>query len=342
MRKQTCLAISCLATLIVLFGLTSTQRVSNVLTQLRDSETLVQRCKDNLVGQIVGKLTTETRPQLNLSQVLQTLPSAPLLLPNMVFTPALRISKGRGHVSTVLGVPTVKRDRQSYLEETLTSLLENMSVEEMADTLIVVFVAETDFHHVTSISILLEEKFSEHLQSGLLEIISPPPQFYPDLTRLEETLGDSMDRVRWRSKQLLDFTFLMMYAMRRGTYYVQLEDDVITKRGFVSTMNQFALKMTAENKPWFIIDFCSLGFIGKMFKTVDLPLLSQFLLMFYKDKPVDWLLIDLLRAKMCRPLENSKNCLRDVWIQHSSSLFQHMGTHSSLSGKLQLLKDKKF
>ena len=36
-----------------------------------------------------------------------------------------------------------------------------MSVEEMADTLIVVFVAETDFHHVTSISILLEEKFSE-------------------------------------------------------------------------------------------------------------------------------------------------------------------------------------
>ena len=62
--------------------------------------------------------------------------------------------------------------------------------------------------------------------------------------------GDSMDRVRWRSKQLLDFTFLMMYAMRRGTYYVQLEDDVITKKGFVSTMNQFALKMTAENKPW--------------------------------------------------------------------------------------------
>ena len=95
-------------------------------------------------------------------------------------------------------------------EETLTSLLENMSVEEMADTLIVVFVAETDFHHVTSISILLEEKFSEvhfelpqmistlvsmqHLQSGLLEIISPPPQFYPDLTRLEETLGNNASK----------------------------------------------------------------------------------------------------------------------------------------------------
>ena len=40
-----------------------------------------------------------------------------------------------------------------------------------------------------------------------------------------------------------------------------------------------------ENISRFIIDFCALGFIGKMFKTVDLPLLSQFLLMFYKDKP---------------------------------------------------------
>ena len=35
----------------------------------------------------------------------------------------------------------------------------------------------------------------------------------------------------------------------------------------------------------FIIDFCALGFIGKMFKTVDLPLIGQFLLIFYKDKP---------------------------------------------------------
>ena len=35
----------------------------------------------------------------------------------------------------------------------------------------------------------------------------------------------------------------------------------------------------------FIIDFCALGFIGKMLKTVDLPLVGQFLLIFYKDKP---------------------------------------------------------
>ena len=59
-----------------------------------------------------------------------------------------------------------------------------------------------------------------------------------------------MDRMTWRSKQALDFAFLMMYAKDRGTYYVQLEDDVITKKGFVSTMKRFALRKTAEKKSW--------------------------------------------------------------------------------------------
>merc|ERR1712192_262604 len=144
------------------------------------------------------------------------------------------------------------------------------------------------------------------------------------------------------AKQSLDFTFLMMYAKDRGTYYVQLEDDVITKNGFVSAMKSFALEKTAENKSWLVIDFCVLGFIGKMFKTVDLPLISQFLLMFYKDKPVDWLLLDLVRTKMCSPYMDPKQCSQDVWIRHHPSLFQHIGTHSSLAGKLQELKDNDF
>ena len=64
-----------------------------------------------------------------------------------------------------------------------------------------------------------------------------------------------MDRVRWRSKQALDFTFLMMYVKDRGMYYVQLEDDVITNNGFVSTMRNFAAEMTAEKKSWWVLLF---------------------------------------------------------------------------------------
>ena len=65
-----------------------------------------------------------------------------------------------------------------------------------------------------------------------MEVISPPSEFYPDLAGLRKTLGkerseddfrfsatkkytkystgDDMERVTWRSKQSLDFSFLMM------------------------------------------------------------------------------------------------------------------------------------
>lgn len=56
--------------------------------------------------------------------------------------PAFVQSKGRTGVSMVLGVPTVKRETQSYLMATLRNLLDRMSVAETADTLIIVLVAE--------------------------------------------------------------------------------------------------------------------------------------------------------------------------------------------------------
>ena len=57
-----------------------------------------------------------------------------------------------------------------------------------------------------------------------------------------------MDRVQWGTKQSLDFAFLMMYVMDRGMYYVQLEHDIITKKGFVTTMKKIASEKTAEKK----------------------------------------------------------------------------------------------
>ncbi len=45
-------------------------------------------------------------------------------------------------VSVVIGIPTIKRERESYLTQTLTSLLDSLNDEEKLDALIVVFVAE--------------------------------------------------------------------------------------------------------------------------------------------------------------------------------------------------------
>ena len=39
-------------------------------------------------------------------------------------------------------------------------------------------------------------RFSTEINSGLVEVIAPPATYYPDLTNLKETFGDSKERVR--------------------------------------------------------------------------------------------------------------------------------------------------
>jgi len=100
------------------------------------------------------------------------------------------------------------------------------------------------------------------MNSGLIEIISPPASFYPNLDDLQLTLNDPLERVKWRTKQNLDYAFLMMYGLGRGTYYVQLEDDILTTKGYITKMVNFALTKSTKKIDWFILDFCQLGFIG--------------------------------------------------------------------------------
>lgn len=122
-----------------------------------------------------------------------------------------------------MGIPTVKREVKSYLIETLHSLIDNLYPEEKLDCVIVVFIGETDIDYVHGVVANLEKEFSKEINSGLLEIISPPESYYPDLRSLKETFGDSKERVRWRTKQNLDYCFLMMYAQEKGTYYIQVK-----------------------------------------------------------------------------------------------------------------------
>ncbi|XP_074847808.1 alpha-1,3-mannosyl-glycoprotein 4-beta-N-acetylglucosaminyltransferase A isoform X3 [Carettochelys insculpta] len=139
--------------------------------------------------------------------------------------PSVQIGLGRTGVSIVMGIPTVKRKVKSYLTETLHSLIDKLSPEEKLDCVMVVFIGETDLDYVHSVVASLEKEFSTEISSGLVEIISPPSAYYPDLTNLRETFGDSKERVRWRTKQNLDYCFLMMYAQKKGTYYIQKHCD---------------------------------------------------------------------------------------------------------------------
>ncbi|NXL41667.1 MGT4B acetylglucosaminyltransferase, partial [Podilymbus podiceps] len=261
------------------------------------------------------------------------------IFPNILF------GQQRTGVSLVMGIPTVKREKQNYLINTLHSLLYELSEEQKNDCVIIIFIAEVSLHEKMRYADRKTKRkfvFPNEIQSGVLEIISPPASYYPDLSNLKKTFGDSEERVRWRTKQNLDYSFLMLYAQPKGTFYLQLEDDIIAKPYYIQSIKGFAAKQSQE---WMILEFSQLGFIGKLFKSEDLPRIVDFFLMFYKDKPVDWLLDHLLWVKVCNPEKDAIHCEKEkakLRIRAKPSLFQHVGIHSSLAGKIQNLKDKDF
>ncbi|XP_061419895.1 alpha-1,3-mannosyl-glycoprotein 4-beta-N-acetylglucosaminyltransferase B-like [Lethenteron reissneri] len=266
-----------------------------------------------------------------------------LLPPGRGLAPAVHLTQGRMGVSVVLGVPTVRRAVQTYLMDTLASLTQELSPNEKRDCLIIVFIAETDLSYVNTVVEQLKKGFQHELDTGLLEVISPPVGYYPDMGSLKQTFGDSLERVRWRTKQNLDFSFLMLHAQPRGRFFVQLEDDIVARPNYLTTMKNFAEQQPSDE--WIILEFSQLGFIGKLFKASDLNPIVEFFLMFHKDKPIDWLLDHFLWVKTCNPEKDAKHCERqkaNLRVRFKPSLFQHVGTHSSLSGKIQKLKDRDF
>uniref|UniRef100_A0A669B1L4 Alpha-1,3-mannosyl-glycoprotein 4-beta-N-acetylglucosaminyltransferase B n=1 Tax=Oreochromis niloticus TaxID=8128 RepID=A0A669B1L4_ORENI len=328
-------------------NLRRSKELNLVLEEIKRAIAEKQALRD--INRTWSSLSEETRLKLwNVSSsknVLQ-LPSIFHHLPHLLnredsLQPAVHLGQGRTGVSIVMGVPSVKREVHSYLTDTLTSLMSELSAAEKDDCVIVVLIAEADQQYASSVADNLN--FPAEIQSGLLEVISPSVHFYPDFSRLRESFGDPKERVRWRTKQNLDYCFLMMYAQSKGTYYVQLEDDIVARPNFFTTMKNFALQQPSED--WMILEFSQLGFIGKMFKSLDLSLIVEFMLMFYKDKPIDWLLDHIMWVKVCNPEKDAKHCDRqkaNLRIRFKPSLFQHVGTHSSLAGKIQKLKDKDF
>uniref|UniRef100_A0A8I6AKR6 Alpha-1,3-mannosyl-glycoprotein 4-beta-N-acetylglucosaminyltransferase B n=1 Tax=Rattus norvegicus TaxID=10116 RepID=A0A8I6AKR6_RAT len=331
-------------------SLKRSKELNLVLEEIKRAVSERQALRDGEGNRTWGRLTEDPRLKpwnvshrhvLHLPTVFHHLPH--LLAKESSLQPAVRVGQGRTGVSVVMGIPSVRREVHSYLTDTLHSLISELSPQEKEDSVIVVLIAETDTQYTSAVTENIKALFPTEIHSGLLEVISPSPHFYPDFSRLRESFGDPKERVRWRTKQNLDYCFLMMYAQSKGIYYVQLEDDIVAKPNYLSTMKNFALQQPSED--WMILEFSQLGFIGKMFKSLDLSLIVEFILMFYRDKPIDWLLDHILWVKVCNPEKDAKHCDRqkaNLRIRFKPSLFQHVGTHSSLAGKIQKLKDKDF
>ncbi|KAI6655558.1 Alpha-1,3-mannosyl-glycoprotein 4-beta-N-acetylglucosaminyltransferase-like protein MGAT4D [Oopsacas minuta] len=252
--------------------------------------------------------------------------------------------KRRNDYKFVYGIPTVARpQKEKYLLDTLDSLLKDPASFRELNILIIIFVADIDTDRCTSITSIVTERHGELIDRGFIEILCPHPTLYPSLDNVRQTLGDPEDRFKWRSKQNLDYAFMMWYASGKGEYYLQLEDDIIASRGYTYHINDYVNKV--KDDFWFVIRFTQLGFIGKLMRANDLISFVQYLLLFYTNQPSDWLLYDYTRGLICYyedPITECPSLVKKLYLFYTPSLFQHMGTISSLKGKIQNLKDPTF
>ena len=217
----------------------------------------------------------------------------------------------------------------TYLTRTLQSLVDETSLRDKSETVVLIFLADFDTKYNEEAVQNLTARFMTYINIGFFQIIQASPEFYPPLTGLKRNFKDKPERVTWRSKQVIDFAFMFLYGQNVSKYYLQLEDDVLCAPNFVPQIKQF---IAHQRKHWAILEFSELGFIGKLFKSEDLRKLSQFMMTFYEEQPVDWL-IRYYRMAMAQ----------HQTIMRKPTLFQHMGELSSFDvSKPNQLKDRFF
>ncbi|XP_069489786.1 alpha-1,3-mannosyl-glycoprotein 4-beta-N-acetylglucosaminyltransferase C-like isoform X2 [Ambystoma mexicanum] len=228
-----------------------------------------------------------------------------------------------------VGLCSVKRRKGTYLLETLKSIFKQSTNEELKDMVVVVHLADFDMLWNSQMAEEIGNKFTHHIMAGHLLVIHAPQEHYPPLEGLKRNYNDPEDRVKFRSKQNVDYAFLMHFCKNISTYYLMIEDDVQCSKSFFSAIKK--VLTSRESSYWVTLEFSKLGYIGKLYQSSDLQRLAQFLLMFYQEMPCDWLLTYF------RLLLTQKDVIR-----FKPSLFQHMGLYSSFQGTANRLKDDDF
>ncbi|KAJ8249721.1 hypothetical protein COCON_G00229370 [Conger conger] len=228
-----------------------------------------------------------------------------------------------------IGLSSVKRQRGNYLMETIKSIFDQSSYEELKEMVVVVHLADSDLAWCESLVQDISRKFAHHIIAGRLLVIHAPEEYYPSLDGLKRNYNDPEDRVRFRSKQNVDYAFLLNFCTNLSDFYMMLEDDVRCAKNFLTAMKKVVA--SREGSYWVTLEFSKLGYIGKLYHAKDLPRLAHFLLMFYQEMPCDWLLIHF------RGLLAQKDVIR-----FKPSLFQHIGYYSSYKGSENKLKDDDF
>ncbi|VDO27333.1 unnamed protein product [Haemonchus placei] len=246
---------------------------------------------------------------------------------------------------TAFCIPVVLR-KEAYIFRTLHSLLSLSNLEEefRHDVVFIVMFAFIDTA-VDSFNSMIEDilgEFANEIQTGLLEVAAIPPKWYDlEFDAIQPTFNDSPERMQWRTKQNLDYIYLMNYGSRRADYYMQLEDDIkATSRYGRIIFDYIKFK---QDRPWFIMQFSTLGAIGRLYRSEDVKYLTYAIALYYRYKPVDWILYSVENSRYCSSYGELTHCKQDrdlCSVTVAPPLFQHIGRVSSLSGKAQKLRER--
>lgn len=98
---------------------------------------------------------------------------------------------------------------------------------------------------------------------------------------------------------------------------VQIEDDVIAAPNYVQHIQDFV--RSNAHVAWAGLEVCPHGFIGKLFRSSDLPKLVSVLRTFYLEMPCDFLIGHFYKLM-----------LQTRVIRRKGTLFFHQGKYSSL------------
>ncbi|KAK7068461.1 hypothetical protein SK128_008066, partial [Halocaridina rubra] len=236
-----------------------------------------------------------------------------------------------------IGISSVWR-KDDYLTGTIDSILRETSVGEKSDIYIFLLLADADANLRSQRALNLGVRYSKEIENGLLRVLQPPSILYPsiDFTAIRRTYNDPVARVQWRTKQVLDFAFLFWYVWTRqpSTYYLVLEDDVLSAKHFVTAIKDFVSLHKSHH--WISLQLAGFLGIGQLVRCHDLDRLVSFLLLFYREHPVD-VLINHWVSLMAPEKPPKDHPTRRV-----PGLFQHIGVHSTLANKTQSLKDNTF
>ncbi|XP_053562846.1 alpha-1,3-mannosyl-glycoprotein 4-beta-N-acetylglucosaminyltransferase C [Bombina bombina] len=228
-----------------------------------------------------------------------------------------------------IGLSSVKRKGANYVLETIKSIFDQSSEDELKEMVVVVHLADFNMKWNVQMAKEISQMFSQYILKGHLLLIHAPQELYPPLEGLKRNYNDPEDRVKFRSKQNVDYAFLMNFCANLSTYYLMIEDDVHCSKSFLASIKKAIT--SKEGSYWVTLEFSKLGYIGKLYQSRDLPRLTQFLLAFYQEMPCDWLLVHF------RLLLTQKDVIR-----FKPSLFQHIGLYSSFRGTKNHLKDDDF